>query len=112
MQPPRNENGEPIRDWIDQFGRYVAAGRPFEPGWAAQPVEYQLEINRPEILRTFRRIRSKARARTGNKWLDHYLAGMKPFNNVAVLAKSEDRFSMLPLESAELKGVPVISPVG
>lgn len=111
VEPPRDEQGKPVTGWIEQLGQHVVRSMPFHPPWAQQPVEVQVELSRPEIEKSFRRMGSASRVRTGNKWMDNYLASVKPFNRVAVLAKSEDKFSIDPLESDELKGVPVIAPI-
>lgn len=112
VEPPRDENGNEAAGWIEELWRHIVTGRPFSPSWVQQPVEFRLDISRPEIRRGFRKLRSKACIDTGNKWMNNYLAGVKPFNSVAVLAKSQDKFSMNKLESDKLKDVPVIAPVG
>jgi hypothetical protein len=111
VEPPRDAEGHPVLNWIDQMWQHSVAGLPFNPPWADQPVEFHVQVSRPEIRRSFRNLRTKANIKTGNKWMETYLKSVKPFNTVAVLQKSQDKFSMTKLESDGLKGIPVISPI-
>ncbi len=112
VQPPHDVQGREIDDWIDGTWLQIVTARPYAPPWADQPVEFRTVISRPEIRWSFRGLRSDIAIKTGNNWMDNYLATVKPFNTVAVLQKSQDKFSLNPLESDALKGVPVVASVG
>lgn len=112
VEPPHAAQGREIENWIDETWLHIVAGRAYAPPWAEQPVEFRTAVSRPEIKRSFRNLRAQNAPKTGNNWMDHYLAAVKPFSSLAVIQKSQDKFSLNPLESDALKGVPVIAPVG
>lgn len=111
VEPPRDAEGREVEGWIEELWQHIIAGIEFKPSWASQPVEFRLDISRPEIRDSFKNVRAKRRVETGNKWMNRYLASIKPFNFVAVLGKRREDFSMNRLESEKLNGVPVIAPV-
>ncbi len=112
VEPPRDENGNEIKDWIEKVWEGIIIRREFSPPWAAQPVEVHLDIGSPEIWKSFRKLWAGKGTRTGNKWMDKYLDSIKPFNFVAVLVKSRvGRAAGEADESRELADVPVIAPL-
>lgn len=101
-----------VAGWIEDLWRSIVTGQDFSPPWLWQPVEFHMDITRPEIWKSFRKIRNEDRILTGNKWMDKFLSGVKPFNFLAVLAKAAGNPVGAQSESEELKGVPVIAPLG
>ena len=113
VEPPRDAQGVEIEKWIEQLWAYIPGGLPFNPPWADQFVEFQLAINRPEIRRSFGKIRARNVPETGNKRLNKHLRAVKPFSKVAALQKSRQNAFVVENvdESADLKDIPVIAPV-
>ena len=111
MEPPHDGQGRAFEDWIDKIGCGLwLVGPTPRHGPGSRLNSGPRSAGRKS--RELRNIRAKNLPGTGNKWMDAYLASVKPFNSVAVLQKSQDKFSLNPLESNTLKGVPVIAPVG
>ncbi len=88
VEPPHDAQGREFENWIDETWLHIVTGRAYAPPWAEQPVEFRTAISRPEIKRSFRNLRAQNAPKTGNNWMDDYLAAVKPFNSVAVLQKS------------------------
>ncbi len=115
VEPPCGAEGCEVTDWIEQFWLHKLTRRKFNPEWAGQPVEIHLEVSRPELRKGFRKICSQAQQscgqtslETGNKWMNSYLASVKPFNSIAVLVRRENLYQ----QDTELGSTPVIAPVG
>jgi hypothetical protein len=106
VEPPRDATGHAIEDWIDEFWKHIVTRRRFDPPWANQWVELKIDISQPEIWKSFNKVRAKAQIETGNKRLDKYLSGIKPFNFMGMLAQSAVtlREEKLPVVIAPLRG--------
>lgn len=112
-EPPRNEQGQEIADWIEEMWAHLPDHLPFNPSWTRQPVEFQLPISRPAIRHSFRSVRGRTRTETGNKYMNGYLRSVKPYGTVAALQKSRVAASLVENvgESDGLRDIPVIAPV-